>query len=138
MIVVPATGLALYFRRPKTLGFSVNRQFWSVLAAILFLALVNHFFWFPGSQAAAEVADLVALAGLANWAVVGQAPSNGNLGQRALNVLSLTLCIGTVSWMMRALADGPYDAVTSLVPFLVQFILFWLFYPYMERQMLKR
>jgi hypothetical protein len=89
-------------------------------------------------QGAAVVADLVTLAGLANWAVFGQAPSDGNLGQRALNVLSLTLCLGTVSWITRPLADESFDAVTSEVILAVQFPIFWLFYPYMERRLLPK
>ena len=133
LIVIPATGLALLYRRPKSLGFSFNRNFWLVLAAILFLALGNHFFWFPQAQGAAVVADLGALAGLTNWAVFGHAPSNGDLGRRALNALSFSLYIGTVTWMIRPLADGSVNAMTSVISVVVQFGVIWLFYPYLER-----
>lgn len=92
LIVVPATGFALLNRRPKSLGFSVNRNFWLVLAAVALLMAWNHLYIFPQSQGAAVVADLVVIAALANWLAYGNSPSNGNLGRRALYVLSW-LCL---------------------------------------------
>lgn len=138
MIVVPATGLALLSRRPKTLGFSVNREFWWVLAALALLVAWNHLNLLAQAQGAAVVADLVVIAALANWVAFGQAPSKSDLGRRALNVLSWSLFMGSFIWMVRALADGSFDVVTSVVILAVQFPIYWLFYPTMERLMPQR
>jgi uncharacterized membrane protein YhaH (DUF805 family) len=92
LLVVPAIGLALLSRRPKTLGFSINRDFWIVLAAVALLVGMNHFYLLAKAQGAAMVADLVMIAALANLGTPRQAPSHGNFGRRALNALSF-LCI---------------------------------------------
>jgi len=134
MIVVPATGLALLSRRPKPLGYSVNRQFWIVLALMAFLMGFNHFYLLPHAQGAAMVADLVVIAALANLVTPRQAPSDGNFGRRALNVLSFALSIGAASWMIRPRSDGSFDGAKSAIFLLVQFGVIWLFYPYVERR----
>lgn len=134
MIVVPATALALLSPRPKSLGFSVNRQFWIVLALVAFLMGLNHFYLLPQAQGAAMVADLVVIAALANLVTPRQAPSHRNLGRRALNALSFSLYIGTLTWMIRPVADGSFNAVTSLIFAVVQFGVIWLFYPCMDRR----
>lgn len=138
MLVGFAIGIAFISRRPKGLGFSVNRDFWLVLATLALLLAWNHFYNFPQAQAAAVVADLVVIAALANWVAFGQAPSKGDLGRRALNVLSWSLFMGSFIWMTRPLADGSFDAVKSVIILAVQFPIFWLFYPTMERQMLEK
>ena len=97
MIVVPATALALLSRRPKSFGFSVNRQFWIVLAVVALLVGFNHFYLLPQAQGAAMVADLVVIAALANLVTPRQAPSHGNFWRRALNALSFSLYIGTLT-----------------------------------------
>ncbi len=135
LIVVPATGLALLSRRPKSLGFSVNRDFWLVLTTVALLVAWNHFYMFPQTQAAALVADLVVIAALANLVTPRHAPSLGSLGQRALHVLSFSLYIGTVTWMIRPLADGSFNAMTSVIIVVVQFGVIRLFYPYLESRL---
>lgn len=138
MLVGAAIGIAFMSRRPKPLGFSINRDFWLVLITVGFLVAWNHFYLLPQAQGAAVVADLVVIAALANWVAFGQAPSKSDLGRRALNVLSWSLLMGSFIWMVRALADGSFDAVTSVIIVAVQFPIFWLFYPSMERHMLER
>jgi hypothetical protein len=128
-------GLALIIRRPKSLGFAINRQFWIVLAALAVMIGMNHVFRFPQNPAAALVGDLVFFAALANVVAIGQAPSQGDKIVLALNVLSFCLFIGTISWMTENLANGVFDAVTSVGILAVQCAVVALFYPMMERQM---
>jgi len=135
LLIGAGLGLALFALRPKTLGFTINRQFWIVLAATAVLIGMNHVFRFPQNPAAALVGDLVFFAALANVVAIGQAPSQGNKIVLALNVLSFCLFIGTISWMTENLADGVFDAVTSVGILAVQCAVVALFYPMMERQM---
>jgi len=129
------TGLALITRRPKTLSCAINRQFWIVLAALCVLIAMNHVFRFPQNPAAALVGDLMAFAALSNVVAIGQAPSQGNKIARAFNVLSMCLFIGTITWMTDNLANGVFNAATSVVILAVTCAALALFYPMMERQM---
>ena len=135
LLIGAGVGLALIIRRPKSLGLAINRQFWIVLAALAVLIGMHHVFRFPENPAAALVGDLVFFAALANVVAIGQAPSKGNKIVRALNVLSFCLFIGTISWMTENLANGVFDAVTSVGILAVQCAVVALFYPMMERQM---
>jgi hypothetical protein len=58
-------------RRPKTLGFAMNRQFWITLGTLAILIAVNHLYRFPNAQAAALVANLVLIAVAAHVVPIG-------------------------------------------------------------------
>ena len=135
VLIGAGLGLALIIRRPKTLGFAINRQFWIVLAALAVLIGMNHVFRFPQNPAAALVGDLLAFAALANVVAIGQVPSQGNKIVLAMNVLGFCLFIGTITWMTDNLANGVFDAATSVVILSVSCAALALFYPMMERQM---
>jgi hypothetical protein len=40
--------------------------------------------------------------------------------------------------MIRPLADGSFNAVTSVITVVVQFPIFWLFYPSLERRLQQK
>jgi hypothetical protein len=135
LLIGAGVGLALFALRPKTLGFTINRQFWIVLAALAVLISMNHVFRFPQNPAAALVGDLLAFAALANVVAIGQVPSQGSKIVLALNVLSFCLFICTITWMTDNLANGVFEAATSVVILAVTCAALAVFYPIMERQM---
>ena len=132
MLIVLGAGIA--YLRPKTLGFSVNRQFWVILAALAIVLGFNHLWRFRDAQGAALVADLVVLAAMANFVPFGQSLSQEKWGIRALNVLSFALFLGLCGSLIDNLPPNQMDAVDSAIFLVATFVILWPAYPWLERQ----
>jgi len=136
LLIGAGFGLALFSLRPKTLGFTINRQFWITLAALCGLIGMNHVYSFPDLPAAALVGDMALLAAVANCVPFGRVPSASDLGKRALNVLSFGLTMAC--FLITAdVANGAFDALESAIRLVAALLVFWLFFPSIERMHVK-